>query len=259
MKLNIGAGALRLDGFENVDIRAVGDDVRHGHAGDLSFAADGTVDVLFSHAVFEHVYPAHQLAVLREWRRVLAPGGAVVCLGIPDFEAVAAAYVAGARGATGPTFDLFEVYRYTHGHPEHQTTVAWPDWDPAEHVDEMPPGYTPQLHKGLFDVRHLSSLLARVGFEASILRYAYPGEAPEISLGFVAGKGCGDHKTAEQRLLAIPDVDRFMRTETLTWHRLIQVASDRFVDEIARLAPPPRSGWRRVRAALRRRADASPE
>jgi SAM-dependent methyltransferase len=235
MKLNVGAGTVRLDGFENVDVRAVGPDVRLGHAGDLSFASDGMVDVLFAHAVFEHVYPAQQLVVLREWKRVLAPGGVAVCIGIPDFEAVASAYVAGAPGATAPTFDLFEVYRYTHGHPEHQTQVEWPQWDPAEHADATPPGYSPQLHKGLFDTRHLSCLLERVGFEASLLRYAYPGEIPEINLGFAAGAGCADPAVAERHLLAIPEIERFVRRETLTFHPLRSGGGERFVDEVARL------------------------
>jgi hypothetical protein len=81
--------------------RSIGRDSRRGHAGDLSFASDGTVEVLFSHAVFEHVYPAHRLTVLREWRRVVAPEGVIICLGLPDFEAIAKAYLAGGPGTTG--------------------------------------------------------------------------------------------------------------------------------------------------------------
>lgn len=244
MKLNVGSGSLRLEGFENVDIRRVGPGVRRGHAGALLFAPDASVEVLFSHAVFEHVYLAQRLAVLREWMRVLAPDGVVVCLGIPDFRAVAAAYLGGAPGIIGPSFDLFHVYRYTHGDPEMAGHVRWQTWDPARHVDSAPGGYLPQLHKGLFDAGHLASLLARVGLTGSLLHYAYPGEEPVINLGFVAGAGCDEHEVAERRLVEIPDVGRFVRLETVRWEKPEVPPSDRLADEVLRLEHEVPTDWR---------------
>ena len=102
MRLNVGSSGTRIPGFTNVDIRPIGRDVRRGHAGDLRFAGDGSVEVIFAHAVFEHVFPAHHLKVLREWKRVLAPGGAIVLIGISDFEDIARLYLDGDVHALPP-------------------------------------------------------------------------------------------------------------------------------------------------------------
>lgn len=245
MKLNVGAGSLRLDGFVNVDIRRVGSDSRRGHAADLWFAPDGSVEVLFAHAVFEHVYLAHRLAVLREWSRVLAAHGAIVCLAVPDFEVVAGGYLARAPGATGPTFDLFGAYRYTHGHPEAAAAeTAWSWWDPARRVDAAPAGYLPQLHKGLFDAAHIASLLAHVGLAGSVFRYAYPGERSETNLGFVAGAGCDEHDVAGHHLHAIPALDRFVVPETTSWIETAEPTHDRLLEEVVRLEQAGRSAKR---------------
>jgi hypothetical protein len=251
MKLNVGAGASRIEGFQNVDVRAVGKDSVRGHAGDLSFAHKHSVDVLFSHAVFEHVYVAHRLAVLWEWRRVLAPTGVVICIGLPDFEAIAKAYVDRSPGVTGETFDLFEAYRYTHGFPEMATAPLWSRWSPARHVNSAPSGYIPQLHKGLLDARHLSALLHTARLTASLVRYAYPGEEHSINLGFVAGAGCDDLMEARTRLEDVPGYERFCRPETVTMQPLVS-GSDRMVDEVLKLeglrAP---SRLRRVRSRIK--------
>ena len=139
MRLNVGSSQRQLPGFVSLDVRPVGHGVRRGHAGDLSFAADGSVQVLFVNAVFEHVFLAHHLRVLREWRRVLASNGAIVCLGIPDFESIARLYLDRATGIVSERFDLFNVYRYTHGSPEMETVPLWSRWDPAWHVNSGPP------------------------------------------------------------------------------------------------------------------------
>lgn len=253
MKIHVGAGGRRLEGFENVDVRRA-PGIRRGHAGNLSFAGDGAATLVYAHAVLEHVYPAHQVAVLREWRRVLAPGGAIVCLGIPDFETIAAAYLAGDPGVTGPHFDLFEAYRYTHGHPEHQTILAWPLWDPARRPDLAPAGYLPQLHKGLFDARFVSALLRQAGFtEALMLRYAFPTESATINLGFVAGDGCADQKVAEAQLEEVPALGSVVRRETVAWLALEPALADRMLAEIMALQyRPPR--WRLLAGSIRRAA-----
>lgn len=74
MKLNLGCGDDRRDGYVNVDLRPeVADvvcDVRK-----LEHWADGEVDEILALDVLEH-FPADQTAViLAEWYRVLRPGG----------------------------------------------------------------------------------------------------------------------------------------------------------------------------------------
>ncbi len=256
MKLNVGAGATSLPGFTNVDVRRQPGNKR-GHAGDLGFVEDGSAEVIFSHAVFEHVYVGQRLVVLKEWRRALRADGTIVCLGLPDFRAVATAYLARSKpGTTGPVFDLMEAYRYTHGHPEHASACHWSDWDPGRNTNRAPAGYLPQLHKGLFDVEHLSNLLhAAELVSATLIRYAYPGEEPVINLGFVAGQRCDDAQEARRRLeVLIPDADHFCRLETVECLPVAALTEDRLVAEVRRLERNPgRSRLHRVSSGVKDR------
>ena len=55
---------------------------------DMSAVADGSMDAIFAHHTLEHLY-AHEVAVaLREFARVLAPGGFAI-IAVPDLEMVA--------------------------------------------------------------------------------------------------------------------------------------------------------------------------
>jgi hypothetical protein len=215
LKLNVGASTTLLPGFLNVDIRSLGRNVRRGHASNLKFARDRSVSVLFAHAVFEHVFVAQRLQALREWKRVMAPDGVMICLGIPDFETIARLYLDGASGIIGDRFDLFNVYRYTHGDPDGRAIFRrWKRWDPARRPNSAPSGYLPQLHKGLFDYNHLAGLLERVNVRGEIFRYAYPREAHTLSLGFVA-KGNGLHIDIFDGLCVVPEIDRFVNVDSI--------------------------------------------
>lgn len=72
-KLNLGCGDDRRPGYVNVDVRpGVGDlaaDVR-----DLPVPS-ASVEILVAHDILEHLPPQDTLRALREWHRVLVPGG----------------------------------------------------------------------------------------------------------------------------------------------------------------------------------------
>lgn len=87
-RLHIG-GAEAHAGWEVFDVRA-GAHVDHvGDAQDLSRFADGTFAELYASHVLEHFdYKEALLAALREWHRVLAPGG-VLRLSVPDLDVLA--------------------------------------------------------------------------------------------------------------------------------------------------------------------------
>ena len=128
MNIQVGAGGVRLPGFLNVDVRKVeGVDIV-GDAADLRTIVSGSVDTVFGNAVFEHFFVGHHLAALREWKRLLTPDGAIIVIGLPDFAAIADLYLKGASGIVGDRFDLFNVYRYTHGEPEHAAPPVWSVW-----------------------------------------------------------------------------------------------------------------------------------
>ena len=71
---------------------------------------------------------------LRRVRQALAADGVCCYIGIPYFPAIARLYVERGPGTASDVFDLYNVYRYTHGDPEGQ--AAW---------------WLGQLHKSLFD------------------------------------------------------------------------------------------------------------
>ena len=94
LKLNLGAGETRIEGFLNIDAwpADLALDLRWG----LPFGG-GAVDAVYCcHALEHFAYPDAALALLKEIRRVLARGG-VARIVVPDIEQCIAAYVANDR------------------------------------------------------------------------------------------------------------------------------------------------------------------
>ena len=85
LKLNIGS-RIRADGWKAFDIEE-GPDVDYvGDCCDLSQFAEGAIDTIYASHVLEHVsYQDDMLAALKEWFRVLVPGGTVI-ISVPDFD-----------------------------------------------------------------------------------------------------------------------------------------------------------------------------
>ena len=77
-RLHIG-GKQKRDGWEILDVNP-GPLVDHlGNAIDLSQFADGTFAEIYASHVLEHFdYKEALVAALREWNRVLAPGGVLI-------------------------------------------------------------------------------------------------------------------------------------------------------------------------------------
>jgi hypothetical protein len=171
---------------------------------DPSFAP-ASVAFAFSHAFFEHLYRNSRLPHLSRIRKSLQPDGACCYIGIPYFRNIARFYLEKRPGTFGPRFDLFNVYRYTHGNPE-QARGWWVE----------------QLHKSLFDEEELSGLLHRAGFESFVMfSYGYPGDDAElpVSMGFYASKQ--PRSVEEQRKDCLSFLERFadkrIRLNTLEW------------------------------------------
>jgi predicted SAM-dependent methyltransferase len=172
-RVHLGCNTVKVDGFVNVDVRpTTATDVIHD-CSDLAFAPDSSVNVVYSNAFFEHVYVSARLKLLRDIWRALRPDGYILFTGLPDFEGIARAYLERRKpGHVSPVFDLYEVYRYTHGDPE-----GAPDW------------WLAQLHKGLFDTETLKDLLKQARFAAgTIFGYCWGAEPHAVTLGCVAYK-----------------------------------------------------------------------
>jgi SAM-dependent methyltransferase len=84
IRLLLGGRTTRIKGFWNVDLYE-GDavDIRTD-AGDLSMFGDGLVSEIYASHILEHFSHTKTLDVLKEWNRVLAPGGKLY-VSVPDF------------------------------------------------------------------------------------------------------------------------------------------------------------------------------
>jgi len=167
--------------------------------------AAGSVALAFSNAFFEHLYRDNRLPHLRRLRASLQPDGVCCYIGLPYFRNIAKLYVERGPGTAGPVFDLYNVYRYTHGDPEHQ-----PDW------------WIGQLHKSLFDEDELGGLLRDAGFGSIVMFcYGYPGDVNEVAvtMGFYATAEVKTVDRLQADCLAFLNqfADVRIRVATLSW------------------------------------------
>lgn len=95
IKLNLGSGGIDYPGYLSVDLydqRAL----IHMDITKLDFD-DGSVSEILASHVFEHLNPYHALDILKDWRRVLKPGGKLV-MEMPDLEKLCARFAAADNG-----------------------------------------------------------------------------------------------------------------------------------------------------------------
>ena len=171
IKLNIGCGDKKLEGFVNIDIVPTeGTDVVMDVSSDLYLIpADIALEVRME-SVFEHFYRYDQPAILQHCHRILKTGGALVINWLPDFDAIIDAYLKREKGIVGDEFDLFNVYRHTHGDP-------------------VPKNSPHQLHKDIFSRDSIKSLLEDCGFYIKKLeRGVFPGERLALGINIIAIK-----------------------------------------------------------------------
>ena len=91
MKLHLGCGKRYIPGFVHVDL----DDFPHidypHNVRSLPMFEDNTANLIYACHVIEYFDRIEVLDVLREWHRVLKPGG-VLRLAVPDFAALVEVY-----------------------------------------------------------------------------------------------------------------------------------------------------------------------
>lgn len=95
MKLDIGSGDARYLDYTTVDLYAPAD-IR-ADMGALPLP-DGSVEAIWASHVIEHCLPECVQSTLREWLRVLAPGGTALIM-TPDLDAACRAWLERAPGA----------------------------------------------------------------------------------------------------------------------------------------------------------------
>lgn len=170
VRLHLGCGNKRLDGFVNVDlVPSLATDLVT-NIRSLPMFADDSVEEIFLSAVYEHLYRGERREAIREWHRVLRPGGKLAISFIPDFDVYVRAFVERQPGILHPVFNLEEVFLYSHG------------------------GYLPhhapeQLHKDLFTPRSVRQELEAAGYAIASMENVYYRDEPiPLSLNVVATK-----------------------------------------------------------------------
>ncbi|MBU1913325.1 MAG: methyltransferase domain-containing protein [Candidatus Omnitrophica bacterium] len=171
-KLHIGCGLKKLQGYINIDIVPLeGCDVVMDATNEMPAIPSNVAVEIRMENVFEHFYRHQQDKALKEYYRILKTGGKLVIKGLPNLDAIIQAYLNKEKGLVGPEFDLFNVYRFTHGEPEQGNNPVH------------------QLHKDIFTKTSVQELLKNTGFRIeSIENEQYSHEENPLCLTVIAVK-----------------------------------------------------------------------
>lgn len=165
LKLHLGCGSKYIPGFFHIDALQFPHVDRQGLVDHLEFLPDESVELIYACHVLEH-FGRHKVDdVLREWHRVLQPGG-VLRLAVPDFQACSRLYVEGklAHGINdimgliiGGQRDQHDFHHILFDRPSLEARLKavgfseyrlW-DWRNTEHsqLDDYSQAYLPHMDK----------------------------------------------------------------------------------------------------------------
>ncbi len=127
-KLNLGCQIHYFDGWINQDI--VGDDPNMKvdlicDANKLPYE-DNTLDFIYAGHLVEHFYPDTLEVAIREWHRVLRPGGSLVIV-TPDCGTVFRDYASGKFDSIESTWQQIygRIYHYDRESERHHIAFDW--------------------------------------------------------------------------------------------------------------------------------------
>jgi predicted SAM-dependent methyltransferase len=139
MRLHLGCGPVRLDGWTNIDLDSPVADLQHDLRQPLPFA-DGSVDAIFCEHFIEHVTREEAVQFLSRCRRLLKPG-APIRVTTPDLHWIIAMYL-------GRQVD-------------HWSDVQWSPDTPCRLINESMRLWG---HQWVYDREDLHALFAEAGF-----------------------------------------------------------------------------------------------
>ena len=143
VKLNLGSRNRAIPGFLGMDIdKHEGVDIV-GDISDLSRHADISVSEIYSSHVLEHFPHTKTVEVLKEWHRVLEPGG-ILYVAVPDFKR---------------TVELY-------------AKCGLNDWVQNYLMGDQ--GYATAFHYAIFDEGRLRKILKQAGFSEASVVHEFP-------------------------------------------------------------------------------------
>ncbi len=162
MKLHLGCGKRYIPGFVHIDA------IDYPHVDhvttidNLSFINDSSVDLIYNCHVLEHFKRRDVGRVLKEWNRVLKPGG-TLRVSVPDFQKLCDVYskYGCIDDVIGPLFGrqdyLYNIHYNIFDLPSLTkqlqiagfTNIRQFDWRETEHavVDDFSQAYIPHMDK----------------------------------------------------------------------------------------------------------------
>jgi len=158
IKLHLGCGPVVKEEYINIDLFDEHADVKMNIT-ILPYFETNSVDEIYMNAVFEHLYSFEQDKALCEWFRILKKGGKLIINATPDFDEVVKAYINKAKGNWGEVFNLYEVFRYTHGDYKEENKIG-------------------QMHKDIFTKEKMRKLIEKAGFEIENIESICWGNEP---------------------------------------------------------------------------------
>ncbi|BCX12980.1 MAG: hypothetical protein KatS3mg067_1918 [Thermosynechococcus sp.] len=162
MKLHLGCGKRHIPGFVHIDAIDYPHVDHVATIDNLSFIADDSVDLIYNCHVLEHFKRRDVPRVLKEWHRVLKPGG-VLRISVPDFAQICKVYRRFGKLdlVIGPLFgrqdylynihyNVFDFDSLSRNLTEAGfVNVRHYDWRETEHahVDDFSQAYIPHMDK----------------------------------------------------------------------------------------------------------------
>ena len=150
--LHIGAGGNNIPGLINCDLYNPEADVK-ADATNLGMFEDGSIDLIETHHMIEHLSFSDSDKALKEWRRVLKDRGLLV-ITCPDITRV-----------------LFRWFKYTIFYP------VLPRPERLEYIVKMIVGSQENdgmFHRNVFDARRMGRILTEHGFNIEFSYAPYP-------------------------------------------------------------------------------------
>jgi SAM-dependent methyltransferase len=169
VKIELGSGPHGEPGFTHVDVVKVGNVELEADARYLDWLLDDQVDELYSAHIVEHFSYTEVDSVLKEWGRVLRPGGKIT-IKMPDLDFLCRSYVEGIHSTEEVMIALFGGFSDYAGGPDGWEKISGDkNWNRGSIKDgQVPfPGvYTEWgAHKAMYTFESFKPRMERAGFK----------------------------------------------------------------------------------------------